>query len=180
MLDQVTMRDQIGGSTTATPLTGAQFVTSLNEEMHRLYRLSVLLTADREIAEQCFIAAMDDYLEKDGAFIEWAHLEARLGICRHAIRMLAPEPKLNDGWECERLRRTSEASQRDAFSVIFALGQFERFVFVMSVIEGHSDGDCAALLHCTQRDILMARLVAVTSLGNMDPTQEQPPHFYQA
>ena len=91
--------------------------------------------------------------------------------------MLAPIPELNDG--CERERFTT-ASQPGPFSVIFALGQFERFVFVMSVVEGQSDGDCAALLHCTERDIVMARLVAVTSLANMDPTREQPPHLYQA
>ena len=174
------MLDQITRYTSAPPLTAIQFSTTLNEEMHRLYRLSLLLTADSEIAEQCFIAAMDEYLEKDGAFIEWAHLEARRGICRHAIRMLAPIPELNDRWECERLTATSGASDRSPFSGVLALRQFERFVFVMSVLEGQSDGDCAALLHCTQRDILMARLVAVTSLADMDRTWDQPPHLYQA
>jgi hypothetical protein len=55
-----------------------------------------------------------------------------------------------------------------AIVAIVALGAFERFVFVMSVLEGHSEQECAILLRCSRRDVMIARVLALTGLANTD------------
>lgn len=40
------------------------------------------------------------------------------------------------------------------------LGAFERFVFVMSILEGWSEQDCARNLSCSRLDVTIARLLA--------------------
>ena len=47
-------------------------------------------------------------------------------------------------------------------------GAFERFVFVMSVLEGHSEQECAILLGCSRRDVTIARVLALARLANTD------------
>jgi hypothetical protein len=38
---------------------------------------------------------------------------------------------------------------------------FERFVFVMSILEGQSDEECATLLRCSRRDVMMVRVLTL-------------------
>jgi hypothetical protein len=51
---------------------------------------------------------------------------------------------------------------------LFTLGAFERFVFVLSLLEKQSDEDCSALLGCRRRDIQLARVQALKSLPDTD------------
>ena len=44
---------------------------------------------------------------------------------------------------------------------VLELAVFERFVFVMSVLEGHSDEDCSVLLQCSPNQIGEARARAL-------------------
>jgi hypothetical protein len=50
---------------------------------------------------------------------------------------------------------------------IVALSAFERFVFVMSVLEGQSDADCSILLNCSRPDVMIAREL---TLRRLNPT----------
>ena len=54
------------------------------------------------------------------------------------------------------------------FAAIVGLSAFERFVFVMSVLEGQSEQECAILLRCSRRDVMIARVLALTRLTNTD------------
>ena len=56
----------------------------------------------------------------------------------------------------------------ETFAEILALGAFERFVYVMSILEGQSEQDCAVLLRCSRRDVMIARVLALTRLSNTD------------
>jgi hypothetical protein len=49
---------------------------------------------------------------------------------------------------------------------LLSLSAFERFAFVMSLLEGQSDQDCALLLECRQRDFEAARARAIRSLSS--------------
>jgi hypothetical protein len=49
-------------------------------------------------------------------------------------------------------------------SVLLDLVPFERFAFVMSVLEGYSDQDCALLLGCTRKDLIAARVRALQAI----------------
>ena len=47
---------------------------------------------------------------------------------------------------------------------LLSLGDFDRFVFVMSVLERYSDQDCSILLRCARRDIVKARIHSMQRL----------------
>jgi len=46
--------------------------------------------------------------------------------------------------------------------MLVALADFERFVFVMSVLEGYSDQDCSVLLGCSEQDVRETRTLKTT------------------
>ena len=49
---------------------------------------------------------------------------------------------------------------------MLALEDFERFVFVMAVVERYSEHECALLLGCARRYIEQARTQALAQLTN--------------
>ena len=66
------MLSQESVQNTPAAATVAQFVSRLNDGIYDLYLLSLLLTADDEKADRCFMAAMEECLQSEGAFMEWA------------------------------------------------------------------------------------------------------------
>jgi DNA-directed RNA polymerase specialized sigma24 family protein len=60
------------------------------------------------------------------------------------------------------------ASQDPRFSAILALPDFERFVYVLSVLEGCSDQQCAALLGVSPQQIEETRLRALRHFWKRD------------
>jgi hypothetical protein len=48
-----------------------------------------------------------------------------------------------------------------SFLLLSTADAFERFVFVMSILEEQSDEDCAILLRCSRRDVMMARVLSL-------------------
>ena len=63
---------------------------TFHDHVNYLYTLSLLLTADHDKAEQCFVGGLEDCLEGRPALQEWAHSWARRAIIRNAIRMVSP------------------------------------------------------------------------------------------
>jgi hypothetical protein len=43
----------------------------------------------------------------------------------------------------------------------------------MSILEGQSEQDCAVLLRCSRRDVMIARVLALTRLSNPDDVYAQ-------
>jgi DNA-directed RNA polymerase specialized sigma24 family protein len=60
------------------------------------------------------------------------------------------------------------ASQEPRFSAILELPDFERFVYVLSVLEGCTDQQCAALLGVSPQQIEDTRLRAVQHFWKHD------------
>ena len=60
----------------------------------------------------------------------------------------------------------SVASQDPRFSAILALPDFERFVYVLSVLEGYTDQQCATLLSVSPQQIEETRLSALQHFWN--------------
>jgi hypothetical protein len=138
------------------------------DEMHSLYLLSLLLTADHSKAEQCFIAAVSEDVDNGEAPAEWIRHSARWSIVRHAIRKIMPVPDIAQSTCSVSLRGSTLSAQNNSFAGIFSLEAFERFVFVMSVLEGRTDGDCALLLRCSRSEVTMARVLAIKRVANVD------------
>jgi hypothetical protein len=55
---------------------------------------------------------------------------------------------------------------------VAALPSFERFVFVMSVLERYSEQECSLLLGCTRAEVIDARSRALRELGAAAQTRE--------
>ena len=166
---------------TATPYaTAADLFKTFTEEMHSLYLFSLLLTADNNKAEQCFVSAMGECLEESSIFVEWARLRARRAILKYAIRMIMPVTAHVDSFSLVSLKPPATSAGNGPLTAILALDPFERFVFVLSVLEGRSEQDCAILLRSSRRDIMIARVLALKRLANSDAFYAQADELMQA
>src|ERR1700733_6415431 len=76
--------------------TVADFLRTFNEEMHSLYLLSFLLTADHDKAERCLVSAMGERVEGVGLFANWARSWTRAAVLKHAVQMIKPAPAHTD------------------------------------------------------------------------------------
>ena len=165
---------QFSDERTTTYATAADFCEIFTEEMHSLYLLAFLLTADNDKAEQCFVNGLGECEEGMSVFMEWARLWARRAILKHAIRMIMPARERADKLSFVSLKGAATAGRNNLFAAIIALNAFERFVFVMSVLERQSDEDCSSLLGCSRRDIIIARTLAIQCLANIDTGPDRP------
>jgi len=131
-----------------------------HEETNSLYRLAFLLTADSEKAQQCFISGLEDSVNGSSVFKEWAHSWARRTIIQNAIRTINPSPTEEEEYDSSSLDggRATLAGEQVETAAVLQLEPFERFVYVMSVLERYSDLDCSLLLGCARRDVIAARI----------------------
>jgi DNA-directed RNA polymerase specialized sigma24 family protein len=145
--------------TTPMPYASSgDFHRIFNEEKDNLYRLSFLLTGDHEKAQQCFVSGLEDAVKGNSVFKEWARSWARRAIIQNAMRVINPRrseeyapPSFNSGGETLAVEEVEIAAVLD-------LEPFERFVFVMLVLEHYSEHECSVLLGCPRRDIIAARV----------------------
>jgi hypothetical protein len=143
------------------------------DQMNGLYLLSFLVTADREVAERCFSKALDEYVEARGGFLEWAKQDGRCAVLRHAVQIIRPAPKQAYAWSFYGNARPLMSAAHQPFVAITSLSAFERFVFVMSVIEGLSQEECAALLNCSIEDVAIGRELAGMIIATEDLSCDQ-------
>lgn len=145
----------------------------LTEEMRGLYLFSFLLTADNDIAGQCYVSGLGECVEGISVFLDWARSWARRAILEHAIRMIMPAPEHMDTLASISLKGVATSGKYSLFAAIVGLSAFERFVFVMSVLEKHSDEDCSTLLGCSRRDVMIARELALKRLVDTEGGYDQ-------
>ena len=144
--------------------TRADFQRIFTEDMGSLHLLALLLTADADKAEQVFVSGLEESIHGNPVFKEWARSWSKRVIIRNAIQLLAPSPleSENSSPTCA----TAAVSERDAWTTtVMQLPAFDRFVFVILVLEGHSESDCASLLGCGMHEMLRARSRALKCVG---------------
>jgi DNA-directed RNA polymerase specialized sigma24 family protein len=151
------------------------FCQIFDQDMSSLYLLSLLLTGDHEKAEQCFVQGLENAVSRNRVFKEWARSWARRVMVQNALRIISPRPNAENGpWGHVSIDGRSKApSERVEIAAVLGLATFDRFVFVMSVLEGYSDHDCAVLLGCARRDVLAARTRALQQIGSAAEFQQQ-------
>jgi|ERR1700733_2602088 len=143
----------------------ADFCEVFEEDMKRLYLLAFLLTTDHKQAEQCFVLTVEKAFKEPTVFKEWARPWVNRTLIEKAIEIVAPlsrRPNERPGsWGAGH-----EKSGQDEINAVTRLAPFERFVFVMSILERYSDRDCALLLGCNPNKVSPARRRALRQLAD--------------
>jgi DNA-directed RNA polymerase specialized sigma24 family protein len=148
--------------------TRADFCRIFAKDMNRLYLLSFLLTANHTTAEKCFVSGLDASGTGNPVFKEWAQSWARRTIIQNAIRRIRPRP--TDGGTPSPAPKDSASypvTQCAEIAAVIQLPAFERFTFVMSVLEGYSDQECSLLLGCTRGEVIAARTRTLQQIGRL-------------
>ena len=148
--------------------TCQDFLKVFDNDMPALYQLSFLLTGDHRKGERCFVSAMEDCARENDVFQEWAGSWAKRAIVQNAIRELRPRrghsssPRLLP----PVFARKECSIQHFAVDIVLGLADFERFAFVLCVLEGYRERDCALLLGCSPSEVREARAQAIAQLVN--------------
>jgi len=150
--------------------SSADFRRVFDEDMSSLYLLSFLLTADHEKAEQCFVSGLDDAVKGNAVFREWARSWARRAIILNAVRVIKPRPgdESGSGPNSCLLNSNNKALSDEKpkeIAPVLGLEPFERFVYVITVLERYSDQECSVVLGCKRRDISAVRIRAFQQIA---------------
>ena len=140
------------------------FCTIFRDDMNSLYSLALVLTSSHELADKAFLAALDDCRTGNSVFSEWARSWSRRAVIKSAIRLLDPiRPGRGD---VPAANMEAIASEMDPSGhACLRLETFERFVFVISVLEGYAVRECATLLGAIPREVEQARVQALQKIA---------------
>ncbi len=151
--------------------TAADFCRMFEKDMNRLYLLAYLLTADRGTAEACFERSLEEVMHNNRVFRDWAESWARRTIMLNAIQMVHPQA-IDSGVASSHVE--PELNEPAPIAAVLELPAFERFVFVMSVLEGHSPRECSLLLGCSREDVTAAQFRALQQMGRNSECSPEP------
>lgn len=144
--------------------TSTDFCQLFMKEMKDLYLLSLLLTAKPELAEECLMSSLDDCLNGVAVAAGWEYSWAKRAVIKNAIRLIGPVPH-SATTAVEECRARGYDNEHPTIRNVLALRDFERIVFVMSVLEQYSDRDSAALLGRAPQEIKNARMQAFRGIA---------------
>ena len=142
------------------------------EDLHGLYQLAFLLTGDHQKAELCFVVGLEDCAKESRVFREWARTWAKRVIVKKAIRELHPRSShCNSPTYVPMIFSTKpelngSGGHFDA-DAVSGLADFDRFVFVLCVLERYREHECALLLGCSDSEVREARTQAIEQLANL-------------
>ena len=144
----------------------ADFCEVFEQDTRLLYLLAFLLTTNHTESEQCFVLTVEEALKEETVFKEWARSWVRRRMIENAIEIVSPASGRN-GQERD-LWSAGHAKQRECdIDTVTKLDPFERFVFVMSVLERYSNWDCAVLLGCSMNRVAQTRIMALRRLPGL-------------
>ena len=157
------------------------FCRIFNEDLDVLYQLSFLLTRDPQKAEQCFIGGLEDCVARNSVFRDWARSSAKRAIVQNAIRELKPRPSLSNSPRSAAIfpdidQLLSGPANHSEIDSVFGLEDYERFVFVMCMLEHYSQHDCSLHLRCSVPEVWEAHTRALNDLAHsphMNRSQNQ-------
>jgi hypothetical protein len=161
-----------------------EFVSVFKCERAGLQRLALLLTANSEAARRCLIRAFRECSASSSVSKEWILSWTRRMIIRNAIGLV-----MDRGGQSSASTNDDADDGLIAFSPydwpgavatsepILDLPEFERFVFVICVLEHYSIVDCALLLGKTPREVIEVRQRIGNQVGQIDNLNHISQHF---
>lgn len=148
--------------------TAEEFESLFESKREPLLRLALLLTASSEKAEQSLSFAMRDCRLNGSVAPDWILTWARRAIVRNAIQLVFPPVSASatqtlndDGHDGKLLGISAAISIRVDLPSIVKLPDFERLVYVITVLERSSIQDCALLLARSPKEIRDAQKRAI-------------------
>lgn len=158
--------------------TCKDFQQIFSDEMAGLHLLAYLLTGDADKAEECFVAGLDDSIRGNPVFKQWARAWSKRAIIQNAIKSMRPRVgsaqagstkddtvngPLKEAAVSGLQSRSSSSNQ--LVKMVAGWPTFERFVFVMAVLEGYSLRECSSLLLCRDQDVVTAKSQVLQQLA---------------
>jgi DNA-directed RNA polymerase specialized sigma24 family protein len=166
-------RTRISESAENQYATDEDFRRMFDEDMNSLYQLSFLLTGDHQKGETCFVAGIERCANENRVFRQWARAWAKRVIVESAIRELQPR-RSSDSSSLRSVfshnQQSSSPSRHFDADAMLRLADFERFVFVMRVLERYRESECALLLGCSAsqvREACSRAMQALASIGQV-------------
>jgi DNA-directed RNA polymerase specialized sigma24 family protein len=158
---------QISASGENLYATREDFLKSFDEDLDRLYQLSFLLTGDRQKAENCFVAGLETCADENRVFCEWVRAWTVRVVVENAIRELRPRPTRSNLSPLPPLRTQESTGPTGYFDAdtLLGLADFDRFVFVLRVLERYPENECALLLGSSRSQVREACTRAIKKLA---------------
>jgi len=130
-----------------------EFASAFECDRVSLQRLALLLTANKDAARRCLILAFRECIASSSVSKEWVLSWTRRMVIRNAISLVmgpVGQPFVNTNDDADKgLIAFSPDDSLGAMATsesILDLPDFDRFVFVVCVLERYSIHDCALLL----------------------------------
>ena len=166
----VQARTRISESAENQYATDEDFLRIFDEDLNPLYQLSFLLTGDHQKGETCFVAGIERCANENRVFRQWARGWTKRVIVESAIRELQPRLSSNSSSlrsVFSQNQQSSSPSRHFDADAVLRLAHFERFVFVMCVLERYRESECALLLGCSASQVREACTRAVEALASI-------------
>ena len=147
--------------------TCSDFCEVFRRNTTQLYLLAFLLTANHQEAQECFVGAMDNAFAERNVFKGWEESWSKRCLIEHAIGAIIFQPgrreARRDVWF-----QDGEIGFRTFLDAVTQLKSAERFVFVMTELEGYSAKETALLLHRTLESVHNLRIEALQRLAELN------------
>jgi DNA-directed RNA polymerase specialized sigma24 family protein len=155
--------------------TCEDFLKILEEDLHGLYQLSILLAGNHQMAERCFVAGIESCVKANWVFRERARAWAKRMIVENAIRELNPRRQRSNSSALlltvfSHNQQSSGPMEYFDLDAMLGLADFERFVFVLCVLERYRMHECALFLGCSASEVREACAQAIEKLANFRPS----------
>jgi len=147
--------------------TCSDFCEVFRRNTTQLYLLAFLLTANHQEAQECFVGAMAKAFAERNVFKGWEESWSKRCLIEHAIGAIIFQPgrreARRDVWF-----QDGEIGFRTFLDAVTQLKSAERFVFVMTELEGYSAKETALLLHRTLESVHNLRIEALQRLAELN------------
>ncbi|HEY6304541.1 MAG TPA: hypothetical protein VIX14_15900 [Terriglobales bacterium] len=145
------------------------FCEAFERDMKPFYLLAFLMTANHKEAERCFAATVEESCEENSVFTAWMNSWIKRYLIKRAVRIVLSRPARSDDERNLWCQGPAETRISDVVNAVTKLEALERFVFVMSILEGYSARECSLLLDCTTESVAQLRVRASCRLAISDP-----------
>ena len=153
--------------------TCKDFRQIFTEDMAGLHLLAYLLTGNMVKAEQCFVAGLDDSIRGNQVFKQWARAWSKRAIIQNAVKLVSPAVGQDAAIvEKSAQARSAAPAENPLVTLVMQWKPFERFVFVMSVLEGYSVRECSAMLSCRDQDVITTKSQVLQRLAHQQAHAE--------